>query len=368
MGNMGKTASTAARNGAIDFWKFLFSVLIVQFHSSNMVADGSVPFEGGAIAVEFFFLVSGYLMAASIMRRDEASIVIGRDSRKFLFHKIQGLCPEFLIAWGIGFIVQHIAKEQVTKGSLIQDFMTGIWELFFLRESGLTGFISNPAAWYISAMLLAMLVLVPLFFKNRDLFINVWAPVIAIATLGYLCKNLGNLREPTSWLGFTYKGVVRAFGELCLGTICWAVCCGLRKVRLSALGRLLVTLVELGCYLLVIAWSYSHRGSKMDFVMLLLFAVGVIMTFSSQSLLSSVFNKPVVYFLGKISFPIFLSHNYWSHALPRIFPGQAYAQLYPKYLAATVLTTVVIYWTAKGIRAVLPGFLALCKKLLLQED
>lgn len=165
------------RNGAIDFWKFVFSIMVVQFHSSNLTEVKNTPFVGAAIAVEFFFLVSGYLMAASISRYREEDIMVGRDSRNFMLHKIKGLCPEIFIAWTIGFVVQHIAKKNVSPASLVKDLMTGVWDMFFLRESGLEGFKANPAAWYISAMLLAMLVLVPLFFKNRDVFINVWAPV-----------------------------------------------------------------------------------------------------------------------------------------------------------------------------------------------
>lgn len=356
------------RNGAIDFWKFVFSIMVVQFHSSNLTKIKTTPFVGAAIAVEFFFLVSGYLMAASISRYQEEDIMVGRDSRKFMLHKIRGLCPEIFIAWGIGFVVQHIARKNVSLSSLVKDLMTGVWDMFFLRESGLEGFKANPAAWYISAMLLAMLVLVPLFLKNRDVFINVWAPILAIATLGYLSKNVGDLRGPTDWLGFCYKGVLRAVGELCMGVICWGICRKLKELPVSRLGKLLLTVLELGCYFGVILWSYEHKGSQMDFVMLLLFAVGVVVTFSGYSLLSSFFNKPLVYFLGKISFPVYLSHNYWSHALVRIYPGQTYAQLYPKYVIAAELTTVVIYLTAGGMRKIAPAFFGKCRKLLLETE
>lgn len=356
------------RNGAIDFWKFIFSIMVVQFHSSNLTKIKTTPFVGAAIAVEFFFLVSGYLMAASISRYREDDIQTGRDTRNFMLHKIRGLCPEIFIAWGIGFVVQHIAKKNVTPASLVKDLMTGVWDMFFLRESGLEGFKANPAAWYISAMLLAMLVLVPLFFKNRDVFLNVWAPILAIASLGYLSKNVGDLRGPTDWLGFCYKGWLRAVGELCMGVICWGICQNIIKLRLSKLARTLLTMLELFCYLGVIAWSYEHKGSQMDFVMLLLFAAGVVVTFSGKSLFSSFFNKPLVYFLGKISFPIYLAHNYWSHALVRIYPGQTYAMLYPKYVLATLCTTAVIYLTAAAFRKIAPGFFAVCRRMLLEDE
>lgn len=355
----------SVRNGSIDFWKFIFSVMIAHFHSSNMTDIKNIPFIGAGPAVEFFFLVSGFLMAQSLSKYPRNSLLIGRESRNYMLHKIYGLCPEVFIAWGIGFVVQHIAKKNVTAVSIIKDLMAGVWDLFFLRESGLAGFVANPAAWYISAMLLAMLILVPLFLKNPDLFLNVWAPVIALATLGYLYQNVGNLRGPTDWLGLCYKGLLRAIGELCVGAICWYICQNLKAVRFSRLGKSMLTILELSCYAIMILWCYGHKGSKMDFVMLLLLAVGVTVTFSRQGITADLCNRPAIYFLGKISLPLYLGHNYWSHALPRIYPEQTYMQLYPKYVAVTLLTTIVIYWTSKGMRAIAPCFFEKCKKLFL---
>lgn len=362
---MSKT-QTSVRNGAVDFWRFVFSVMIAHFHSSNMTDVKEIPFIGAGPAVEFFFLVSGFLMAQSLSKHPRDNRMIGRDSRNYLLHKIRGLCPEVFIAWGIGFVVQHIAKKQVTIASLVKDLMAGVWDLFFLRESGLAGFVANPAAWYISAMLLAMLILVPLFLKNPDMFLNVWAPVIAIASLGYLYQNVGNLRGPTDWLGLCYKGLLRAAAELCIGAVCWCICQKLKAVRFSKPGKILLAMLEFGCYFIMLLWCYGHKGSKMDFVMLLLLAVGVTVTFSSQGILADLFQRPAIYFLGKISLPLYLGHNYWSHALPRIFPEQTYMQLYPKYAAVTVLTTAVIYWTSKGIRAAAPWFFRKCRELLIE--
>jgi len=353
------------RNGSIDFWKFIFSVIVVMFHSSNLTKVKDTPFVGGAIAVEFFFLVSGYLMAESISRYREEDVLVGRDSRRFLLHKIRGLCPEIFVAWFIGYVVQHTAKDGVTLKTLLRDLLTGVWDMFFLRESGLTGFKANNATWYISAMLLAMLILVPLFFRNRDMFLNVWAPVIAIATLGYLCKNVGDLRGPTDWLGFCYKGLMRAVGELCVGSMCWGVARSLKKVKFTAAARWLFAALEWGCYLAVIVWSYRHKGSEMDFVMLLLFAVAVTITFCEFSPVSYVFNNNVVYWFGKISFPLYLGHNYWSHMFLRTFPGKGYWQLMPYYAVAVVVTTAVIYLTSVWLRRAAPVFLAACRKVFL---
>ena len=127
-------------------------------------------------------------------------------------------------------------------------------------------------------------------------------------------------------------------------------------------------MLEYGCYLIMMLWCYGHKGSKMDFVMLLLLAVGVTVTFSSQGILADLFNRPGVYFLGKISLPLYLGHNYWSHALPRIYPDQTYMQLYPKYILITVVTTVFIYLISKVMRAAAPGFFKKCRGMLTEDS
>ena len=52
------------RNGIISLWKFLFAIVIAFFHCSQFYQDIKNPFfPGGYIAVEFFFIVSGFYLA-----------------------------------------------------------------------------------------------------------------------------------------------------------------------------------------------------------------------------------------------------------------------------------------------------------------
>lgn len=51
------------RNGTIDFFKFLFTIIIVFYHLDNLIDNPADRItKCGYIAVEFFFIVSGYLL------------------------------------------------------------------------------------------------------------------------------------------------------------------------------------------------------------------------------------------------------------------------------------------------------------------
>lgn len=54
--------SDIRRNGMIDFMRFVFACGIVLGHANSIV----VVMPGGWIGVEFFFLVTGYLMYGEV--------------------------------------------------------------------------------------------------------------------------------------------------------------------------------------------------------------------------------------------------------------------------------------------------------------
>lgn len=52
-------------NGIISLWKFIFCIVIIGFHLNAIqhYKNTNFGFLYGSIAVEFFFIVSGYLLA-----------------------------------------------------------------------------------------------------------------------------------------------------------------------------------------------------------------------------------------------------------------------------------------------------------------
>lgn len=350
------------RNGAIDFWRFIFSVIIVCFHGSKNLTGSKAPFFGGAIAVEFFFLVSGFLMAASVGKYSAERV--GESTRTFLFHKIKGVFPEVLMGWCIGFIVKHWSIH-VTLAKLVRDFFTGLWELFFLRQSGFAGYNPNAVTWYLSSMLLAMFLLFPLLLKNKDTFINIIAPLLTIFLLGYLCITSKHLRKPTLWLGFCTKGTLRAVAEVCLGCICWAACQKLKSFQYTPLAKALFAFIELGGYICIVLYSNHFRANILDFAVVFLFAICITITFSHLSITASLFDNKVCYWLGKISLALYVSHAYWSHRLPDFFPDYSRRQLFFIYIIFAACTTAVIYLGAILIRKVIPKLRAFIVNFLI---
>lgn len=94
-----KIPENSKRNGFIDFLKFIFAIIILIHHSWQFFPILPI----GYIGVEFFFLVTGWLMAKKFydFELNENIFVI---TRNYIVRKIKVFYLEYLVAIAIGFI------------------------------------------------------------------------------------------------------------------------------------------------------------------------------------------------------------------------------------------------------------------------
>jgi len=334
------------RNGIIDLCKFLFIFVIVLYHSNNFSEGETFIFPGGSIFVEFFFIVSGYLMVASAERRlkqCEAPISIGDETQSFLWRKVKGLLPDLIIAWVAAFAVTNWIKAD-TLYEVARNGANSIFDFFLLSQSGLVGFRANGAAWYLSAMILAMAILYPFLIKNSNTFLKVVAPLLCLFLYGYMYKTWSlTFVGPSIWVGFATKGMLRAIAGLCLGCLCYVVSRKLQGIRPTKFFTGLLSLVEYGSYLAVLGISFIKPHSQLDFVLLVLMAVGITISFSQQGGITKVLAKVSAFtWLGAFSLDLYLSHGFWANAMTKMFPDLTYWQIMPYYLAISFATGIAI--------------------------
>lgn len=278
------------RNGKIELLRFLFGAAIVILHSNTFKESGSF-FPRASLGVDFFCLVSGYLMAVSISKKNSAgpSADLGKETQNFLKRKIGALMPDFLIAYVIGFCVMQIRWHDSGIFELLKRFARCIWEPLFLTMAGFGDVRTNGVDWYLSAMILSMLVLYPL--------------------IQYL-----------------------------------------QGLRLTKTAKFLISLAEGSIYGMIFFYMAAAKDASSDFACLLLIFVGTCLAWSQQGLFSGCFNNQLCAFLGKISLPLYLSHIYWGRVVTICFPGRTYVETLKIYLLLALITTVFIYSVSEILR------------------
>ena len=350
----------------IDFFRFVFSVVIAFFHTEYLLGK-SVLFPGGAFCVEFFFLVSGYLMMASLEKiRGRKIENLGLETARFLGKKAAAIYPEFALAFLIGLVVQSVfcALPWEKIGQLA---MSSSFELLLLQRTGIGENGVDGVIWYVQSMLLCMALLYPLIRKYPEVMRWIVLPLTALLLLGYIYRNFTHVRAPSKWLGLTYKGNLRAMAELSLGAECYFVTQYLRRFTLKKTAAILLTILKWFCWVLVCIYMWE-REWKQDMFMLALMCVAVVLAFSRQCVDERLFQNKTVAFLGKLSLPLYLCHIFYAKYLPEVLPEEMrYRYRLVCYTVCWVLTSLLVMYLAGVIRKNLPSLKAAMQRCFLVQ-
>ena len=76
--------------GEVDFFKFIFALIIMVMHIAQMNIHSGGIFPRGGLGCEYFFMVSGYFMCTSIAKQEDDNIAdLGGDTIRFVWGKFQ---------------------------------------------------------------------------------------------------------------------------------------------------------------------------------------------------------------------------------------------------------------------------------------
>lgn len=303
-------------NAEMDIFKFLFAMVIASFHLTHFgdiylsvpeTGIALIRLKGGYMATEFFFLVSGAMMAARVYRMRGTAMIPG-ETLRYCAHKYIGVLPVFIlsliISWVLGMVI--LKQNLLLRGGEALDV---VWEALALHVTG-TGhpFVINDPDWYLSALLLGCFIIYPAMRRYPDAVTYYVAPLISLLLFGYLVKTYGHLCVNYDSFTLVYPALLRAVGGLLLGSFAWQMGQRLRKLTLTALGRAGVTLMELACFVGVWMLCTYTSFSRNDMISLLLLAVLMMLLTSGQSALQAHLGSRLTRFLGSMSKAVFFSH------------------------------------------------------------
>jgi peptidoglycan/LPS O-acetylase OafA/YrhL len=109
----------------------------------------------------------------------------------------------------------------------------------------------------------------------------------------------------------------------------------------------------------------ADNARRECFFILLLF-IAICISFSSKGIDSAWFNNRLVFWLGRYSLPLYLSHTYWSQNLNYILPARFTDwERMGVYLLCSVATSFFLWGICALIRKALPKLCSCIKRLLL---
>lgn len=327
--------STIKRYESLDGLRGLCALLVCIMHARLLSHVYALEFvRNSYLFVDFFFVLSGFVIAATYLRRitdlnSYKLFVVKRIGRIWPLHML--LIFAFVLLESVKLFLNVYmgvgsGSEPFTGRFSIESLISNI---FLIQSVGLHDSLTwNNPSWSISTEFIAYLLfgLVVLTLVNVRLFF-VFGALASVTFLWFVIEENVDVTHD--------YGLFRCFLGFFLGCLVYKVSNFLTSLKI---GFLISSVVELFLLLLVVAFVTYLGNSKFSLVASFLFSVVVFFFSYELGLFSKLLKIRVVQFLGVISFTIYLTHSFILTILWRVV-----------YLMDKKINTeFIIPWSGRG--------------------
>lgn len=196
----------------IELWRFIFTCIVCLLHFETEYFEGTnYIFACGYLGVEFFFILSGFMMMNHAKKSDDTAV-------KYVGERIKRFAPSFVIAHCI-LILNFILQFKWGPVKVIQEIYDHIWEYLFLNCTGIHWEIWNGVTWYISALLIVSYFLYWLVKKNEKFFVEFIGPLLIFFIYSWYAYQGQGLDYHLHWERVCTSAISRAVGGMSIGCI-----------------------------------------------------------------------------------------------------------------------------------------------------
>lgn len=346
------------KNNSITVWRIVFTYMILFYHFDNkyIISQNFPGNIGWYIAVEFFFIVSGYLLYAKL----DSMMQKMHSGWDYFVYRYKKIYPYYLGAFLFSLITYYAAKETATLGDVIKLLSYDFFEVFALHGIGLDAGWShiNNTSWFISIMFISGFIIFHCLVKWKDNFCNFVAPLIIMISFSYLYRNMQGIGAVVEISGFyNHQALMRGLADMCLGIFAARLNGYIRtNCRKTGLIRLIG---QLG-FLFVIAASLVFGLSTRDFLYAMILTVSVGIGFLPSE--SKLFRHKFIHYWSGITLSIYLLHDGFRTSVFPMLIGypesvtmkMVYALIYMVVVTiSAVIFDVLMKWFIKKGKALL---------------
>lgn len=270
---------------ALDSFRGLAALAIVICHLPLLRAGSAAePFRNSDPFVQFFFVLSGFVLFHAYGRRLTTAATFGR----FVAARSFRIFPLHLFLLGLFLLLDFILPQMVGSASIPTNLL-----LLQAWLPGTDGLSLNPASWslsigfYLSLFFGLALLALP---RGRN---AAWLLLTALAFWGLL-----------SGFDSLSRNIFMGAGGFFLGALLYPLYQSLRLLPLSQRAFTTLEITALALLALVLDSSYSHR----DLYAVALFALVLLIFAFEGGLVSRLLVRGLFRTLGRLAFSLYLSH------------------------------------------------------------
>ncbi len=266
------------------------------------------PIKHGYIAVEFFFILSGFLLYKNFQKNIDNDLY---DAKQYTINKLNRMYIPYLLSCVFMFIwviIQSVSKDAFHLSKIFKIVLDFIPEIFIVQSTGVFDYGANFPMWYFCILIVGGYILFALLKYNEKLTLNIISPLIILFTFS-LIFNKGNSIESWSTDYILYTPLFRGLSDICIGALIPTfidigknVSFINRNIKMAMLN-----LLSIFAFLSVIAIQFTE--AYYDRYFLILIPIIIIACLIENSLFNKLFNNKIWTKLSKYTFYMFLIHG-----------------------------------------------------------
>lgn len=277
---------------SIDALRFLFMCVICLWHCHPL----SPWLHNGFIAVEFYFMVSGFLMYQSFLRHPNVGVL------DFTLKKIKRFAIPFWISILSLMVIdrkRYIFLSCFTPDEILETWFSHFHEFFFCQCMGLTDRIPiNHPLWFLSVLLFGGAVLYSILRNCPKTSTSLVIPLVCM--IGFpLYLNSGKLQIDT-----IIPGMVRGVSEMGLGIMTAVVL--QRKKGFVRRHCMLSNLISVGALMLFLLMMFAEK--RYDYLLPFVIPLILLGAFTESSWLNAIFRAGPWHWLNDLSMYMYFIH------------------------------------------------------------
>jgi peptidoglycan/LPS O-acetylase OafA/YrhL len=286
---------------AIDTFRGLAAILVILFHiPDSVLLKGNQVVSHGYMAVDFFFVLSGFVMSHSYLNKisdfsSAKNFTIKRFKRIYPLHLFTLLV--FLAFETARFIVDANFIKLSTPPFQDCSFLSFIGNLTLTQSMGLFDHLTwNLPSWSISVEFYTYIAwaLMLIAFRKR----LIWMAIVSLPFIGWFIWNFNGNIEYT----FDY-GFLRCLYGFLIGMYSYLFA---RRMQ-RRMDKRLATITEIGLLGLT-GYFLSGISTSYHWIMPFWFAIIIIFFSTETGLVAKLFAHQKLKFLGVLSFSYYLNH------------------------------------------------------------
>lgn len=323
---------------AIEWYRYFFACFICVLHFKEYFGN-PYPFGGAYLAVEFFFIVSGFFLMKTILEEKadldaETAVII------FAKNKFKRFYPQYIISWIILAVYCVLVRNSTNFTDLLIYYLD---EIFMIQMIG-AGRALNAAMWYVSALYIVSVIFYYIAKKNIKIFTNILCPIIVLLIYSYYYQTNGSLAG-IAWKNelIVRNGIWRAMAGLCVGCIVYNVYLYFTNNKQETTNKKQQTIIgsiyELIFLCVLSALFYGSGCTVKDFTLVGLMAVMLFSIVYNNSYLTTTLNGLKID--GSYAYAMYCNHWVVNYFIRDFFPGKPFFFMVIIYLILTICLSII---------------------------